>query len=125
MHGHQDSRRGSEPEDISGTRLPETPASVRFFNSGNDLGRRAPEGGPADRCYHYNPVKINDMMKALGVLAGLVLLLLAAGAARIASLGWAGGHSDVGFWWTVITGFLGIAGAGALVGTAVHARSAD
>ena len=62
------------------------------------------------------------MKKALGFFAGLVLLALAAGAARTASLGWGGGHTDVGFWWTVIAGLLTIAGLGALVGTVIHTR---
>ena len=62
------------------------------------------------------------MKKALGFFAGLVLLALAAGAARTAMLGWGGDHTDVGFWWTVIAGFLTIAGLGAVVGTAIHTR---
>lgn len=62
------------------------------------------------------------MKKTLGFLAGLVLLSLAAGAARTAYLGWGGGHTDVGFWWTVIASLLGIAASGALVGTAIHSR---
>ena len=62
------------------------------------------------------------MKKALGFFAGLVLLSLAAGAARNAMLGWGGDHTDVGFWWTVITVFLAIAGFGALAGTAIHTR---
>ena len=62
------------------------------------------------------------MKKALGFLAGLVLLALAAGAARTAFLGWGGGHTDVGFWWTVIASFLTLAALGALVGTAIHTR---
>ena len=62
------------------------------------------------------------MKKALGFLAGLGLLALAAGAARTAFLGWGGGHADVGFWWTVIASFLAIAAFGALVGTAIHSR---
>ena len=62
------------------------------------------------------------MKKALGFFAGLVLLALAAGAARTASLGWGGGHTDIGFWWTVIASFLTIAGLGALVGTVIHTR---
>ena len=65
------------------------------------------------------------MKKVLGFLAGLFLLSLAAGAARTASIGWGGGHSDVGFWWTVIAGFLTIAALGALVGTAIHSRRVD
>ena len=64
------------------------------------------------------------MKKALGFLAGLVLLTLAAGAARTAFLGWGGGHTDVGFWWTVIASFLTIAALGALVGTSIHTRKA-
>ncbi len=62
------------------------------------------------------------MKKALGFFAGFVLLALAAGAARTAMLGWGGDHTDVGFWWTVIAGFLTIAGLGAVVGTAIHTR---
>ena len=62
------------------------------------------------------------MKKALGFFAGLVLLALAGGAARTASIGWGGGHTDVGFWWTVIAGFLTIAALGALVGTVIHSR---
>ena len=65
------------------------------------------------------------MKKVLGFLAGLLLLSLAAGAARTASIGWGGGDSDVGFWWTVIASFLTIAALGALVGTAIHSRRAD
>jgi len=56
-------------------------------------------------------------------MASLVLLALSAGAARTAHLGWGGGHSDVGFWWTVIASFLAIAAVGAAVGTAIHSRS--
>ena len=62
------------------------------------------------------------MQKAFGFLASLVLLALSAGAARTAQLGWGGGHADVGFWWTVIASFLGIAAVAAAVGTAIHSR---
>ena len=65
------------------------------------------------------------MKKALGYLAGIVLLALAGSAFRTAATGWSGGHGDVGFWWTVITCFLGIAGLGALIGTAIHTRPAE
>ena len=64
------------------------------------------------------------MKKALGLLAGLFLLSLAARACQTASLGWSEGHSDVGFWWSVITGFLTIAGLGAVIGTLIHTRKA-
>lgn len=40
-------------------------------------------------------------------------------------LGWSQGHTDVGFWWTVITCLLTIAGAGAVIGTVIHTRQAD
>jgi len=65
------------------------------------------------------------MKKGLGLLVGIFLLALAARAFQTASIGWSGGHGDVGFWWTVISCFLGIAGAGALIGTAMHGRRTD
>lgn len=65
------------------------------------------------------------MKKALGFIVGLFLLALAALAFRTASTGWSGGHGDVGFWWTVISCLLGIAGTGAVIGTAIHSRRTD
>lgn len=65
------------------------------------------------------------MKKALGFLAGLFLLALAARAFQTAWIGWTGGHGDVGFWWTVISCFLGVAGTGAVIGTAIHTRPTD
>ena len=65
------------------------------------------------------------MMKAMGALAGIGLLALALAAARTSLAGWDAGRSDVGFWWTVIAGLLLVASLAALVGTAVHSRSAD
>ena len=62
------------------------------------------------------------MKKALGFLAGIVILAMAGKAFQTAMIGWSGGHGDVGFWWTVISCFLGIAGFGALIGTAIHSR---
>ena len=63
-------------------------------------------------------------MKSIpGFAVGLLLLVLAFGAFRTASAGWSGGHTDVGFWWTVIASLLSIAGLGALVGTSIHSRS--
>ncbi len=64
------------------------------------------------------------MKKALGVLAGFVLLALAARAFQTAWTGWSGGHGDVAFWWAVITCFLAAAGLGAVVGTLIHSREA-
>lgn len=65
------------------------------------------------------------MKKSLGFLAGLGLFALSAASARTSMLGWQGGHSDVGFWWTVIAVFLLVASLAAFVGTAIHARPAD
>ena len=65
------------------------------------------------------------MKSALGVVAGIVLLVLAIGAFRTASGGWSGGHTDMGFWWTVIASLLTIAGVAAVVGTVVHSRPAE
>ncbi len=56
---------------------------------------------------------------------GVVWLGLAFGAFRNSSAGWAGGHSDLGFWWAVIGGLLTIAALGALIGTWLHTRPAD
>ena len=36
--------------------------------------------------------------------------------------GWDAGHSDLGFWWTVIAGLLAITGLGALIGTWIHTQ---
>jgi hypothetical protein len=71
------------------------------------------------------PHQKESMKSALGVLAGLVLLVLAIGAFRTASGGWSGGHTDIGFWWTVIASFLTIAALGAIIGTVVHSRPAE
>ncbi len=65
------------------------------------------------------------MKKALGFLAGLFLLALAFAAGRTAVTGWTGGHSDVGFWWTVIASLLAIASLGALIGTGIHSRQVE
>lgn len=65
------------------------------------------------------------MKRILGMGVGLVWYGLAFGALRNASAGWEGGHSDLGFWWTVIACLLGIAATGALVGTFIHTRQAS
>ena len=63
------------------------------------------------------------MNRILGFLVGIVWFGLAAGAYLRAQGGWAEGHADVGFWWTVIAAFLAIAALGALVGTWLHTRA--
>ena len=56
---------------------------------------------------------------------GVIWLGMAFGAFRVSSAGWADGHSDLGFWWTVIAGLLTIAGLGALIGTWIHTQPTD
>ncbi|MEE2847056.1 MAG: c-type cytochrome [Gemmatimonadota bacterium] len=63
--------------------------------------------------------------RAFGMGVGLAWLGMAAAAYRSASLGWAAGHSDLGFWWTVIAALMAIAGLGAMIGTFIHTRPRD
>ena len=62
---------------------------------------------------------------AFGMGVGLAWLGMAAGAYRSASAGWNAGHSDLGFWWTVIAGLLAIGGLSAMIGTWLHTRPND
>ena len=62
------------------------------------------------------------MTRILGVLAGLGILVLAGLGFQDSRAGWAEGHSDVGFWWAVITVLLAISGLGAIIGTWIHTR---
>ena len=39
--------------------------------------------------------------------------------------GWDAGHSDLGFWWTVIATFLTIGGVGTVIGTWLHTQPVD
>jgi hypothetical protein len=63
--------------------------------------------------------------RAFGMGVGLAWLGMAAAAYRSASLGWAAGHSDLGFWWTVIAALMAIAGLGAMIGTFIHTQPRD
>lgn len=65
------------------------------------------------------------MKSVLGVVSGLFLAVLAFGAFRTASGGWSTGHTDMGFWWTVIGSFLALAAVSAVVGTLMHSRMQD
>jgi len=64
------------------------------------------------------------MKRILGMGVGVVYLGIAFGAFSRASAGWASGHEDLGFWWTVIAVVLAIAAGGALVGTWIHTGQA-
>jgi hypothetical protein len=60
------------------------------------------------------------MTKLAGFAVGIVWIGFSFVAYQHSSAGWADGHADVGFWWSVIATFLGIAAVVALVGTARH-----
>jgi len=65
------------------------------------------------------------MKRSIGLIIGVVYILFAFGAYKTGMAGWTAGHSDLGFWWTVIGVLLTIAGLGALLGTWIHAWSQD
>ena len=60
------------------------------------------------------------MTRVLGILAGLGILALASITLRDSLAGWSNGHTDVGFWWAIITMFLTLGGFSAIVGTYIH-----
>jgi hypothetical protein len=65
------------------------------------------------------------MTRVLGMLAGVGILVMAGFTFQDSAAGWAGGHSDIGFWWAVITVFLAIAGFGAIIGTWIHTQPVE
>ena len=62
------------------------------------------------------------MKRILGMGVAVIYLGIAFGAFQRASAGWDAGHSDLGFWWTVIAAFLTIAALSALIGTWIHTQ---
>lgn len=62
------------------------------------------------------------MKRILGMGLGVLYLVIAFGAFSRASAGWAAGHADLGFWWTVVAVLLTIAALGALIGTWIHTQ---
>jgi hypothetical protein len=62
------------------------------------------------------------MTRIAGILVAAVYAVITYLAFSNSADGWAGGHSDLGFWWAVIGCFLAIAGLGALIGTLLHTR---
>ncbi len=65
------------------------------------------------------------MSRVLGMGAGAGILVLAVFAWFDSAAGWSDGHSDIGFWWTVIATFLTIAGVSTLIGTWLHTQPVD
>ncbi len=62
------------------------------------------------------------MNRILGIVAGVVIGILAFRAFQNAADGWGAGHSDIGLWYAIIAGFLMIAAVAAIVGTILHTR---
>ena len=62
------------------------------------------------------------MKRIVGIGIGIVYLGISALTLRTAAVGWQAGHSDLGFWWSVIAALLAIAGLGAVIGTWIHTR---
>lgn len=60
------------------------------------------------------------MKRTVGMTIGVIYILIAFGAYKNGMAGWVEGHTDLGFWWTVIGVLLTIAGLGALIGTWIH-----
>ncbi len=65
------------------------------------------------------------MSRVWGMIAGAGILVLAVFAWFDSAAGWSDGHSDIGFWWTVIATFLTIAGVSTLIGTWLHTQPVD
>jgi len=62
------------------------------------------------------------MKRVIGMVLGVGYLGLVGYSYSMAQAGWDAGHSDVGFWFTVIAGFLAIAAVALFVGTWIHTQ---
>ncbi|MBM4182884.1 MAG: hypothetical protein FJ207_01510 [Gemmatimonadetes bacterium] len=65
------------------------------------------------------------MKRILGMGVGVVYIVLAFAAFTRASSGWEEGHGDIGFWFTVVGGFLSIAALAAFIGTWIHTKESS
>jgi hypothetical protein len=65
------------------------------------------------------------MTRLLGVLVGIGILVMASFTFQDSAIGWKDGHSDIGFWWAVITGLLTIAGVATIIGTWIHTQQTE
>jgi hypothetical protein len=61
----------------------------------------------------------------VGILVGVFYAVLVTLALGQSSQGWQAGNADLGFWWAVIGTLLGIAGAGAVIGSWLHTRPSE
>jgi hypothetical protein len=62
------------------------------------------------------------MKRMIGWGVGVVYLVLSFTIFSRASAGLAGGHGELGFWYSVVGTFLFIAALGAFIGTWIHTR---
>jgi hypothetical protein len=62
------------------------------------------------------------MKRILGMGVGVVIFVIAFAAYTRASAGWDAGHSDIGFWWTIIALFLALVALSAMAGTLIHTQ---
>lgn len=62
------------------------------------------------------------MKRILGMGVGVVYLVISYAAFSRARTGWEAGHTDIGFWFTVIAAFLFIAALAAMIGTWIHTQ---
>lgn len=65
------------------------------------------------------------MKRVVGIVIGIGYLGVATGTVLYSTGSWRAGHSDIGFWFTVIAGFLTIAGLAAIVGTWIHTGESE
>ena len=60
------------------------------------------------------------MKRVIGIVIGIAYLGIAAFTLKYSTGSWQAGHADIGVWFSVIAGFLVIAGLGAIIGTWLH-----
>ncbi len=65
------------------------------------------------------------MKLIVGIVISVLYAVLAGLAFGTSQGGWAAGHADLGFWWSVIGIFLAVAGLGAFFGTWIHTRPVE
>jgi hypothetical protein len=65
------------------------------------------------------------MKRILGMGVGVVYIVLAYAAFSRAGSGWEAGHSDIGFWFTVVGALLTIASLAAFIGTWIHTKESS
>ncbi len=65
------------------------------------------------------------MKRVIGIAIGIAFLGIAAFTLNYSTTNWRAGHADIGVWFTVIAGFLAIAGLAAIIGTWLHTSETE